>query len=133
MVQVYQTIARVAQTDSSVLLQGESGTGKELIARAIHASGPRSSGPFVTVDGGALADSLLSQSCSARTWLLHRGDLFPKGLLEQAHSGTCFLDRWLICRRHLQDKLLRVLQGRKFAVCRRHRHDGVRCPNHCGL
>lgn len=57
MVHVYKAIARVAQTDSTVLLQGESGTGKELIARAIHVSGPRSSGPFVTVDGGTCRQS----------------------------------------------------------------------------
>ena len=59
MVNVYKAVARVAQTDTTVLLQGESGTGKELIARAIHDSGPRSAGPFITVDGGALAESLL--------------------------------------------------------------------------
>ena len=59
MVNVYKAVARVAQTDTTVLLQGESGTGKELIARAIHDSGSRSAGPFITVDGGALAESLL--------------------------------------------------------------------------
>src|SRR5215211_4713098 len=58
-VSVYKSIARVAHTDSTVLLQGESGTGKELIARAIHANSARSAGPFVAVDGGSLAETLL--------------------------------------------------------------------------
>ena len=93
MVHVYKAIARVAQTDSTVLLQGESGTGKELIARAIHVSGPRSSGPFVTVDGGALADSLLESELFGHERGSFTGAVSSrKGLLEKAHSGTCFLD-----------------------------------------
>jgi DNA-binding NtrC family response regulator len=63
-VSVYKSIARVANTESTVLLQGESGTGKELIARAIHANSSRSAGPFVAVDGGSLAETLLeSELC----------------------------------------------------------------------
>jgi DNA-binding NtrC family response regulator len=59
MVAVYKLIARVAETDSTVLIQGESGTGKELIARAIHANSNRSNGPFVAIDTGSLAETLL--------------------------------------------------------------------------
>ena len=59
MLQVYKTAARVAATDATVLIQGESGTGKELVARAIHAASPRSGGPFVAVDCGAIAEGVL--------------------------------------------------------------------------
>ncbi|MCW5798594.1 MAG: sigma-54-dependent Fis family transcriptional regulator [Nitrospira sp.] len=115
MVQVYKAIARVAQTDSSVLLQGESGTGKELIARAIHASGPRSSGPFVTVDGGALADSLLESELFGHERGSFTGAVSSrKGLLEQAHSGTCFLDEVADLSPALQGKLLRVIQEKEI-------------------
>ena len=72
MVNVYKAVARVAQADTTVLLQGESGTGKELIARAIHDNGPRSAGPFVTVDGSALAETLLESELFG-----HERDLSP--------------------------------------------------------
>ena len=64
-VSVYKSIARVANTESTVLLQGESGTGKELIARAIHANSARSTGPFVAVDGGSRPKRCSNPSCSA--------------------------------------------------------------------
>ncbi len=115
MVHVYKAIARVAQADSSVLLQGESGTGKELIARAIHASGPRCAGPFVTVDGGALADSLLESELFGHERGSFTGAIASrKGLLEQAHSGTCFLDEVADLSPALQGKLLRVLQEKEI-------------------
>ena len=115
MVHVYKAIARVAQTDSTVLLQGESGTGKELIARAIHVSGPRSSGPFVTVDGGALADSLLESELFGHERGSFTGAVSSrKGLLEKAHSGTCFLDEVADLSPALQAKLLRVIQEKEI-------------------
>lgn len=115
MVHVYKAIARVAQTDSSVLLQGESGTGKELIARAIHASGPRCSKPFVTVDGGALADSLLESELFGHERGSFTGAISSrKGLLEQAHTGTCFLDEVADLSPALQGKLLRVIQEKEI-------------------
>lgn len=115
MVHVYKAIARVAQTDSTVLLQGESGTGKELIARAIHASGHRSLGPFITVDGGALADSLLESELFGHERGSFTGALSAhKGLLEQAHSGTCFLDEVADLSPALQGKLLRVIQEKEI-------------------
>jgi Response regulator containing CheY-like receiver, AAA-type ATPase, and DNA-binding domains len=115
MVSVYKSIARVAQTDSTVLLQGESGTGKELIARAIHDSGPRSSGPFVTVDGGALAETLLESELFGHERGSFTGAVSSrKGLLEKAHSGTCFLDEVADLSRALQGKLLRVIQEKEI-------------------
>ncbi|MER3424964.1 MAG: hypothetical protein C4293_18790, partial [Nitrospiraceae bacterium] len=114
MVQVYKLIARVAQTDSTVLIQGESGTGKELVARAIHANSPRSSGPFVTVDSGALTESLLESELFGHERGAFTGAVaMKKGLLEKAHLGTCFFDEMANISPTLQSKLLRVLQERE--------------------
>ncbi|KXK00266.1 sigma-54-dependent Fis family transcriptional regulator [Nitrospirales bacterium NOB] len=115
MVQLYRSIARVAQTDSTVLLQGESGTGKELIARAVHDHSPRCRGPFVTVDGGALAESLLESELFGHERGAFTGALASrKGLLEKAHGGTCFLDEVADLSLPLQGKLLRVLQEKEI-------------------
>ena len=115
MVAVYKMIARVAQTDSTVLLQGESGTGKELAARAIHANSHRSSKQFVTVDGGTLAESLLESELFGHERGAFTGALATKkGLLEKAHLGTCFLDEVADISPTLQSKLLRVIQEREI-------------------
>jgi len=114
MVSVYKMIARVAQTDSTVLLQGESGTGKELVARAIHANSPRRTGPFVTVDSGALTESLLESELFGHERGAFTGAIATKkGLLEKAHMGTCFFDEMANISPTLQSKLLRVLQERE--------------------
>ncbi len=114
-VSVYKSIARVAHTDSTVLLQGESGTGKELIARAIHANSARSAGPFVTVDGGSLAETLLESELFGHERGSFTGALaMKKGLLEKAHLGTCFLDEVADLSPALQGKLLRVIQEREI-------------------
>jgi DNA-binding NtrC family response regulator len=115
MVNVYKAVARVAQTDTTVLLQGESGTGKELIARAIHDSGPRSAGPFITVDGGALAETLLESELFGHERGSFTGAISTrKGLLEKAHLGTCFLDEVADLSPALQGKLLRVIQEKEI-------------------
>ncbi len=114
-VSVYKSIARVAQTDSTVLLEGESGTGKELIARAIHANSVRSAGPFVTVDGGALTETLLESELFGHERGAFTGAVgTKKGLLEKAHLGTCFLDEVADLSPALQGKLLRVIQEKEF-------------------
>jgi len=115
MVAVYKMIARVSQTDSTVLLQGESGTGKEIAARAIHANSQRGSKPFVTVDGGTLADTLLESELFGHERGSFTGALAAKkGLLEKAHLGTCFLDEIADISPALQSKLLRVIQEREI-------------------
>ncbi len=115
MVAVYRSIARVAQTESTVLLQGESGTGKELIARAIHANSARNAGPFVTVDGGSLAETLLESELFGHERGSFTGAVgMKKGLLEKAHLGTCFLDEVADLSPALQGKLLRVIQEREI-------------------
>jgi transcriptional regulator with PAS, ATPase and Fis domain len=115
MVAVYRTVARVAETDSTVLIQGESGTGKELIARAIHANSTRSSGPFVAIDTGSLAESLLESELFGHERGAFTGAIASKkGLLEQAHAGTCFLDEIADLSPVMQSKLLRSLQEREI-------------------
>ncbi|CAI4032337.1 Regulatory protein AtoC [Nitrospira tepida] len=115
MIAVYKMIARVAQSDSTVLIQGESGTGKELVARAIHANSLRSAGPFVAVDAGTLAESLLESELFGHERGSFTGALTTKkGLLERAHSGTCFLDEIADISPTLQSKLLRVIQEREI-------------------
>ncbi|MBX3300623.1 MAG: sigma-54-dependent Fis family transcriptional regulator [Nitrospira sp.] len=114
-VSVYKSIARVAQTESTVLLEGESGTGKELIARAIHTNSTRSSAPFVTVDGGALTETLLESELFGHERGAFTGAVgVKKGLLEKAHLGTCFLDEVADLSPALQGKLLRIIQEREF-------------------
>lgn len=114
-VSVYKSIARVAQTESTVLLEGESGTGKELIARAIHANSARNAAPFVTIDGGALTETLLESELFGHERGAFTGAVgMKKGLLEKAHLGTCFLDEVADLSPSLQGKLLRVIQEREF-------------------
>ena len=111
MVSVYKLIARVAQTDTTVLIQGESGTGKELVARAIHSHSLRNTGPFVAVDCGTFAENLLESELFGHERGAFTGAVgAKKGLFEVAHSGTCFLDEIGGMTSTLQSKLLRVLQ-----------------------
>ena len=115
MVEVYKMIARVAETDSTVLIQGESGTGKELIARAIHANSGRSSGPFVAIDTGSLAETLLESELFGHERGAFTGAIATKkGLLEQANLGTCFLDEIADLSPMMQSKLLRAIQEREI-------------------
>ncbi len=115
MVDVYKMVARVAETDSTVLIQGESGTGKELIARAIHANSGRSSGPFVAIDTGSLAETLLESELFGHERGAFTGAIATKkGLLEQANLGTCFLDEIADLSPMMQSKLLRAIQEREI-------------------
>ena len=115
MVEVYKMVARVAVSDSTVLIQGESGTGKELIARAIHANSARNGGPFVAIDTGSLADTLLESELFGHERGAFTGAVATKkGLLEQAHLGTCFLDEIADLSPVMQSKLLRSLQEREI-------------------
>ena len=98
-------------TPITVLLQGETGTGKELIARAVHYNGPRKERPFVTVNCGALQDTLLESELFGHKRGSFTGAVADKaGLFEIAHGGTIFLDEIGETSPALQVKLLRVLQ-----------------------
>ncbi|WP_447968524.1 sigma-54-dependent transcriptional regulator [Nitrospira sp. M1] len=111
LVAIYKLIARVAPTDSTVLIQGESGTGKELIARALYANSVRKNGPFVAVDCGTLAENLLESELFGHERGAFTGAISSKkGLLESAQHGTCFLDEIGDISPTLQSKLLRVIQ-----------------------
>jgi len=111
MLEVYKLVARVTESKSTVLLQGESGTGKELIARAIHANGPRREKPFIPVNCGALPDTLLESEMFGYEKGAFTGATGTKvGLFESANGGTLFLDEIGELGQALQVKLLRVMQ-----------------------
>ena len=115
MAEVYALTRRVAASNASVLLVGETGTGKELIARAIHELSPRSSGPFVRVNCGALSESLLESELFGHVRGSFTGAVANRaGRFESAHTGTIFLDEINSTTPKLQVKLLRVLQEREF-------------------
>jgi two-component system, NtrC family, response regulator HydG len=109
------TVPRIGQTDSTVLITGESGTGKELIARAIHATSRRAQGPFVSVSCAALPEQLLENELFGHVKGAFTGALAArKGLLEEAHGGTFFLDEVGEAPLSIQTKLLRVLEERSI-------------------
>lgn len=111
MLKIYKTIARVADSKSTVLITGESGTGKELIARAIHYNSSRASKPFIAVDCSSLAENLLESELFGHVRGAFTGAIANKrGLFEEANNGTCFLDEIGNISLAMQAKLLRVLQ-----------------------
>ncbi|KAF0819586.1 Transcriptional regulator [Bacillus sp. ZZV12-4809] len=112
MERLLETVQQVAKVDVTVLLSGESGVGKEEIAKLIQQSSPRSEGPFIKVNCGAIPESLMESELfgyegGAFTGALKKG---KAGLFEQADNGTIFLDEIGEIPNHLQVKLLRVLQ-----------------------
>jgi len=115
MQKVFSLIRQVADTTSTVLITGESGTGKELVARAVHFNSPRKNGPFVTVNCGALPETLLESELFGYMKGAFTGASSNKqGLFEAANHGTIFLDEISATTPALQIKLLRVLQEREF-------------------
>ena len=115
MQEIFQLIRDVSSLRSTVLIQGESGTGKELIARAVHFSGERSTGPFVGVSCAALAETLLESELFGHVRGSFTGAIRDKqGKFLAADGGTIFLDEIATASPALQVKLLRVLQDREF-------------------
>jgi len=115
MQKLYQLIAQVARTASTVLITGESGTGKELIARAIHRQGPRRDKPFVPVNPAAVSETLMESELFGHEKGAFTGAYQRKlGKFELAHGGTLFLDEIATLKPELQVKLLRVLQEREI-------------------
>jgi transcriptional regulator with GAF, ATPase, and Fis domain len=115
MQRVAQAIHRLAAFGGSVLVQGETGTGKELVARALHSESPRSKGPFVVVDCGALPGNLVESELFG-----HERGAFTgaaqrhQGAFERAHGGTLFLDEIGELPAHVQPALLGVLQRKEL-------------------
>ena len=115
MQRAYALTRLVARSNASVLLLGETGTGKELFAKAIHMLSPRSGGPFVRVNCGALTESLLESELFGHVRGSFTGAVANRtGRFEAAHTGTIFLDEINSTTPKLQVKLLRVLQEREF-------------------
>jgi len=115
MKEVLDLIAKIAPTNSTVLISGESGTGKELVARAIHAGSPCRERPFVSINCGALPDELLESELFGHTRGSFTGAIAAKkGLFEVADGGTIFLDEIGDTTTAMQIKLLRVLQERRI-------------------
>ncbi len=112
---VFDLIKQVGPVGSTVLIQGETGTGKELVARAIHASDTRRSGPFVALNCAALNESLLESELFGHERGAFTGaERLKKGRFEMAHGGTLFLDEIGEISSAMQAKLLRVIQSGKF-------------------
>ncbi|HEU0053902.1 MAG TPA: sigma-54 dependent transcriptional regulator, partial [Longimicrobium sp.] len=112
--EVLRAVARVAPTESTVLLRGATGTGKELIARAIHEESQRRGKPFVAVNCSALAEGLLESELFGHARGAFTGAVADrKGMFEEANGGTIFLDEIGDVSPAMQARLLRVLQERE--------------------
>jgi transcriptional regulator with PAS, ATPase and Fis domain len=114
---VVQKLCKVSGRDIPVMIQGETGTGKDLLAKAIHSDSARSSQPFVSVNCASIPDTLIESELfgyeeGAFTGARKKG---ASGRILQAHGGTLFLDEIGDMPKHLQARLLRVLQERKVS------------------
>ena len=115
MKEIFQFLARVAPTESTVLLEGESGTGKELAARALHRNSHRGNKPFLAINCAAIPETLLESDLFGHERGAFTGAAVQKkGRLEIADGGVVFLDEIGELAPALQVKLLRVLQEREF-------------------
>jgi DNA-binding NtrC family response regulator len=115
MAKVYQFIEMVAPTGATVLIQGESGVGKELIARAIHQRSPRSQGPLVSMNCGAIPESLLeSELFGFEKGAFTGADTARQGKIEMSDRGTLFLDEVGEMNPKTQIELLRVLETKEL-------------------
>jgi DNA-binding NtrC family response regulator len=115
MVEIYKTVWRVAPTDATVILEGETGTGKELVARMIHTESRRANQPFVPVDCGSIAPSLLeSELFGAMRGAFTGADRDRVGVFEAANRGTVFLDEIGEIEPSFQTALLRFLEGHEI-------------------
>ena len=115
MQEIYRLIGKVAETESTILIQGDSGTGKESVARAIHHNSSRQHQPFLTINCSALpGNALESELFGHRKGALAGAVADRTGLFEEANHGTLFLDEVNSVPQQLQTKLLSVLQDRQI-------------------
>jgi transcriptional regulator with PAS, ATPase and Fis domain len=111
---LYALLARAASTDTTILIQGETGTGKDLVAREVHRHSRRAKGPFVAVDCGAIAPTVIESELFGHVRGSFTGALGDRrGLIEEASGGTLFLDEIGELPISLQAKLLRALEARE--------------------
>ena len=111
MKEIFRSIEKIAEYKTTILITGESGTGKELVARAIHQTSPRKNKPFIAINCGALPENLLESELFGHLKGAFTGaTVTKKGLFEEAHGGSIFLDEIGELPFQLQVKLLRVLQ-----------------------
>ncbi len=112
---VFELIAKVAPSESTVMIYGETGTGKELVARAIHRNSSYNSGPMVTLDCGTLTETLLESELFGHEKGAFTGALGSKrGRFEQAQGGVIFLDEVSNASQAVQKKILRLIQEKSF-------------------
>ncbi|MFA7228221.1 MAG: sigma-54 dependent transcriptional regulator [Melioribacteraceae bacterium] len=115
MKKIYELVYSVARTDTTVMIRGESGTGKELVAKAIHINSSRKYSPIITVNCGALSESLLESELFGHEKGSFTGAQFKrKGKFEMAHGGTIFLDEIGSISIRMQIELLRVIETKQF-------------------
>ncbi|HEX2962687.1 MAG: sigma-54-dependent transcriptional regulator [Bacteroidota bacterium] len=115
MIKIFDLINTVAQTDTTVMIRGESGTGKELVAKAIHINSKRKYFPIVTVNCGALAETLLESELFGHEKGAFTGAHYKrKGKFEMADGGTIFLDEIGTVSPKMQIELLRVIETKQF-------------------
>jgi two-component system, NtrC family, response regulator HydG len=108
---LYPLCAKIASSDVPVIVEGETGTGKELLAEAIHAASRRASGPFVVFDCSAVQPNLLESSLFGHERGAFTGAIAARrGVFEQAHGGTLFIDEIGELEGHLQPRLLRAVE-----------------------
>ncbi|MEZ4332074.1 MAG: sigma-54 dependent transcriptional regulator [Myxococcota bacterium] len=113
--EIFRTVERIARAEATVLVMGESGTGKELVARAIHDLSPRSAGPFIAVNCGAIPSELIESELFGHEKGAFTGAVDRRiGRIESANKGTLFLDEVGELEPAVQVKLLRALQERSF-------------------
>lgn len=111
---LFNLIPQLASQDVPVLIYGEKGTGKELVSTAIHASSPKAASPFIKVNCALLDESSLGVELFGKVTEKDAGSQTIKGLFEIANGGTILLDNIINLPKDGQDKLLQVLQERKF-------------------
>jgi transcriptional regulator with GAF, ATPase, and Fis domain len=112
---LYGMIESVGPSDTPVMILGESGTGKEMVAKALHETGPRSSGPFIKVNCAALSENLLESELFGHVKGAYTGaDQKRIGRFEASHNGTIFLDEVGDIPMSVQVKLLRVLEDKRI-------------------
>jgi len=117
MLEIFEIMGKIASTDKTVLIQGESGTGKDLIAKTIHYNSQRKDKPLITVNCGALTESLLTSELFGHSKGAFTGAIRDKvGRFQMAHGGTIILDEIGEVPLHLQKTLLRVIEEKEFEM-----------------